>query len=190
VAATNADLKGLMAAGRFREDLYYRLHVGHVHIPPLRERREEIPALADYFLENLARQQRRGRLSLGDEALEALLLYRWPGNVRELASEMRRLVTFCKAGSVVALGDLSPDIRSSRVADPQIPVPAASDSCQIALDQPLDAAVETVERAVVQFALAAEGGHLERAAQRLAISRKGLFLKRRRLGLDAWKSAP
>jgi DNA-binding NtrC family response regulator len=181
-AATNANLEALMAAGRFREDLYYRLNVGRVHIPPLRERREEIPPLAEHFLEACAREASRPRLTLNDEALEALLLFRWPGNVRQLASEMRRLVAFCPPGSVVGPADLSPDIRAGR-REPE-PGPAAGDAIHVGLDQPLDAAVEQVERAVLQHALAAEGGHLERAARRLAISRKGLFLKRRRLGLD------
>jgi DNA-binding NtrC family response regulator len=184
VAATNANLDALMRAGRFREDLYYRLNVCSVHIPPLRERREEIPPLADHYLERYAREARKARLTLSDDALENLLLHRWPGNVRQLASEMRRLVTFCRPGTVVAPTDLSAEIRAARRSADSAAAPAPANTVHVALDQPLDAAIEAVERALVQYALAAEGGHLQRAAERLAISRKGLFLKRRRLGLD------
>jgi DNA-binding NtrC family response regulator len=121
---------------------------------------------------------------LGDDAVEALLLHRWPGNVRQLASEMRRLVTFCKPGAVIGITDLSGDIRVGRRSTDEAAPHASSDTVQIPLDQPLEAAIEQLERRLVQHVLAAEGGHLERAAARLGISRKGLFLKRRRLGLD------
>jgi DNA-binding NtrC family response regulator len=184
VAATNANLEASMAAGRFREDLFYRLNVGRVHIPPLRERREEIPSLADLFLETYARDGQRARLTLADDALEALLLYRWPGNVRQLASEMRRLVALCKPGTIVRADVLAPDIRQNRRAtDDRMPA-VPPDFVAIRLDQPLDAAVEALERALLRYAFEAEGGHVERTAARLAISRKGLFLKRRRLGLE------
>lgn len=182
VAATNANLDALIAARRFREDLYYRLNVARVHVPPLRERREEIPPLAEHFLDRYARDANRLRPTLNDEAVEALLLCRWPGNVRQLASEMRRLVALCRPGAVVNVSDLSPDVQP-RAAESNHAAPVR-DTLTVALNQPLDAALEQVERALIAQALAAEGGHVERAARRLGLSRKGLFLKRRRLGLD------
>ncbi|MGE3842055.1 MAG: sigma 54-interacting transcriptional regulator, partial [Vicinamibacterales bacterium] len=181
VAATNAPIDAMKAAGRFREDLYYRLNVGRVHIPPLRERREEIPPLAERFLEQHARTANRARLTLSDEAVEALLLCRWPGNVRQLASEMRRLVALCQPGSVVRPHDLSDDVRG-RVIVPPGAGPAEA-HVSIPLDQPLDAAIEQLERALITHALGVEGGHMDRVATRLGLSRKGLFLKRRRLGV-------
>ena len=87
VAATNANLDQLVSDGKFREDLFYRLNVLPIHIPPLRERREEVPALVEYFLERFGREMQKPMLRVADETLEYLLLYRWPGNVRQLANE-------------------------------------------------------------------------------------------------------
>ncbi len=185
VAATNAKVEELMAAGRFRADLFYRLTVARVLIPPLRERREEIPAFAEHFLETYARERHKARLTLSDEAIEALLLFRWPGNVRQLASEMRRLVTFCKPGTVVRVGDLSPEIAATRPGgDAPAEGPDAADQLRVDLEQPLQDAVDQLERAMIERALELEHGHRERAAERLGLSRKGLFLKLKRLGIE------
>jgi transcriptional regulator with AAA-type ATPase domain len=108
VAATNANLDQLVSEGRFREDLYYRLNVIPIHIPPLRERREEVPALVDHFLEHYGRELQKPLMRVADETLEYLLLYRWPGNVRQLANEIRRLVAFGEPGAVLLPTHLSP----------------------------------------------------------------------------------
>ena len=96
IAATNANLEQLVAEGRFREDLFYRLNVVRLKLPPLRERRDEIPPLVDHYLRKYGDEQKKGRLTLSDETLEYLLLYSWPGNVRQLANEVRRMVALAE----------------------------------------------------------------------------------------------
>ncbi len=183
VAATNADLDRLVSEGTFREDLYYRLNVIRLPLPPLRERREEIPPLAQHFLELHAEEQGRAPARLSDEALEFVLLHRWPGNVRELGNEMRRLVAFAEPGSIIGPELLSPHIRASRRT-----VPAEADrsteAVQLSLRQPMASATDELERALIGHALTRTGGRLEPAARLLGLSRKGLYLKRQRLQLD------
>ncbi len=183
VAATNADLDRLVSEGTFREDLYYRLNVIRLPLPPLRERREEIPPLAQHFLELHAEEQGHAPARLSDEALEYVLLHRWPGNVRELGNEMRRLVAFAEPGSIIGPELLSPHIRASRRT-----VPAEADrsteAVQLSLRQPMASATDELERALIGHALTRTGGRLEPAARLLGLSRKGLYLKRQRLQLD------
>jgi DNA-binding NtrC family response regulator len=114
IAATNANLEQLVAQGRFREDLFYRLKVIHLHLPPLRERREEIPPLAEHYLRKFGDEQRKGHMSLSDETLEYLLLYSWPGNIRQLANEVRRMITLAEPDSTLTPAQLSPEIQASR----------------------------------------------------------------------------
>ena len=184
VAATNADLDRLVSEGTFREDLYYRLNVIRLPLPPLRERREEIPPLAQHFLELHAEDQGRAPARLSDEALEYLLLHRWPGNVRELGNEMRRLVAFAEPGSIIAPELLSSHIRASRRTVPTEPERPA-EAVQVSLRQPMAAATDELERAMIGHALARTGGRVEPAARLLGLSRKGLYLKRQRLQLDS-----
>ena len=184
VASTNADLERLVAEGRFREDLYYRLAVVRFPIPPLRERREEIPALAQHFLERAARDFHKEPLSLADESVEYLTLYRWPGNVRQLANEMRRLAALAEKGAVLMPEHLDAAITAARRTVPAADRPLDDTELLVRLDQPLDAAVEHLERAAITRALAASGARVEEAARRLGLSRKGLYLKRQRLGLE------
>jgi DNA-binding NtrC family response regulator/tetratricopeptide (TPR) repeat protein len=181
VAATNADLDALVAGGRFREDLYYRLNAVRLRLPPLRERREEIPPLVDLYLGRSCDELKKGRLTLNDETLEFLLLYGWPGNVRQLVNEMRRIAALAEPDSTVTPALLTPEIQSSRRT---IRVgPDEEPEIRVRLDQPLDAAIEMIEQAMIRRALDRARGRYEDAAQLLGISRKGLFLKRRRLGL-------
>ena len=181
IAATNADLESLVAGGRFREDLFYRLNAVRLRVPPLRERREEIPALVDHYLRTFADQQKKGRLTIDDETLEYLLLYRWPGNVRQLVNEVGRLVAYAEADGTITPSLLSPEVQASRktvrVADGDEP------EIRVRLDQSLGDAVDAVERVMVVRALERANGNYENAARLLGISRKGLFLKRRRWGM-------
>src|SRR5919106_6993076 len=114
IAATNARLEQLVAEGRFREDLFYRLNVVRLRMPPLRERREESPALVEHFIRRYAEQQKKGRLTLSDEALEYLLLYAWPGNIRQLANEVNRMVAMAEADATLTAAHLSAEIQATR----------------------------------------------------------------------------
>ena len=101
VAATNANLEDAVRAGRFREDLFYRLNVVRLSIPPLRERRDEIPTLVNHFVARAAEEFNKGRIALAEETMERLLLYRWPGNVRQLQNEIRRMVALAEPNSTL-----------------------------------------------------------------------------------------
>jgi DNA-binding NtrC family response regulator len=182
IAATNANLDQLVAAGRFRDDLYYRLRVLPLSLPPLRERREEIPALLQHYLQKYGDEQRKGRVTLSDETLEYLLLYAWPGNIRQLANEVRRIIALAEPDTIVTPTLLSPEIQASRRTLPAAGAPAEPE-VRVRLDQPLPVAVEALEQTLVRHALERSHGRVEEAARILGISRKGLFLKRRRWGL-------
>jgi hydrogenase-4 transcriptional activator len=182
IAATNANLEQLVAQGRFREDLLYRLKVLPLHLPPLRERREEIPALLQHYLQKHGDEQKKGRVTLSDETLEYLLLYSWPGNIRQLANEVRRIIALAEPDAIVTPSLLSPEILASRRTVPSADAPAEPE-IRLKLDQPLPAAVEALEQRLVRHALEKSHGRVEEAARLLGISRKGLFLKRRRWGL-------
>ncbi len=105
IAATNVNLDALVSEGRFRQDLLYRLKILPLHIPPLRERREEIPALLQHYLQKFGDEQKKGRVTLSDETLEYLLLYSWPGNIRQLANEVRRVIALAEPDATVTPGD-------------------------------------------------------------------------------------
>ncbi len=182
VAATNADIETLVADGRFREDLFYRLNVVRLRLPPLRERREEIPPLIDHYLRTFADEQKKGRLALDDETLEYLVLYAWPGNVRQLVNEISRVAAFADPDSTITPALLSPEIQASRRTVRVYP--GEEPEIRIRLDQPLNDAVDAVERVMVTRALDRAHGNYENAARLLGISRKGLFLKRRRWGMQ------
>lgn len=180
VAATNADIEMLVSTGRFREDLFYRLNVVRLHVPPLRERRLAIPALVTHYLQKHARQAGKDSLRIAEETMEYLLLYHWPGNVRQLVNEVRRLVALAAPGAVLMPEHLSPEIAASRRTRP--PADRECDPAEIAvrLDQPLGAAVQHLEDAMIQYAMSRCDGHMEETARLLGISRKGLYLKRLR----------
>jgi DNA-binding NtrC family response regulator len=181
IAATNASVEQLMADGRFRGDLFYRLNVMRLSLPPLRERREEIPPLVQHYVRKYAGEQRKGQLTVADDTLEYLLLFGWPGNVRQLANEVQRMVALADPDSTLTPALLSPEIQASRRTIPA--APAAELEVRVALDQPLPDAVEMLEQVMVRRALDRTHGRVEEASRLLGISRKGLFLKRRRWGL-------
>jgi len=181
IAATNARLEQLVAEGRFRDDLFYRLNVVPLKLPPLRERREEIPPLVEHYVRKYADEQKKGRLTLSDETLEYLLLYAWPGNLRQLANEVQRMVAMADPDSTLTPALLSPEIQASRRTIPA--VPTADPEVRVRIDQPLPKAVQILEQTMVKSALDRTHGRVEEAARMLGISRKGLFLKRRRWGL-------
>jgi len=169
VAATNRDLAQLTRAGRFREDLYYRLNVILVALPPLRERREDIPLLAEHFLARVA--QRDGRaLRLTPAAAERLLLYAWPGNVRELENALERAAILV-AHETIAPGDLPPHIASDTGLGPAPTLPAQQKLAEVEKTH----IIQTLERC---------GWNHSRAAEALGIGRTTLWRKLKEYGLD------
>ncbi len=184
IAATNIDLDAAVSSGRFREDLFYRLNIVRLHLPPLRERRVEIPVFAQHYLRKHAREQNKGDLRLAEETMEYLLLYKWPGNVRQLANEMRKLAALAETDAVLMPEHLSTDILASRRTVPASERALEANEVVVRIDQPLAAATEHLHRAMVQCALTASGGRMEETARRLGLSRKGLYLKRLRFGLE------
>jgi len=190
IAATNVDLDAAVSSGRFREDLFYRLNIVRLHLPALRERRVEIPVFAQHYLRKHAGELAKGNLRLAEETMEYLLLYGWPGNVRQLANEMRRLAALAETDAVLMPEHLSPHIVASRRTVPASERTLDSNELVVRLDQPLAAATEHLERAMIPYALRQSGGRVEEAAQKLGLSRKGLYLKRMRLGLDMPEAQP
>jgi DNA-binding NtrC family response regulator len=184
IAATNADLEGLVRDGRFREDLFYRLSIIPLHLPPLRERRVEIPALANHYLRKYAAECRKGDLRLSEDTMEYLMLYKWPGNVRQLANEMRRLAVLAETSAVLMPEHLWPDITASRRTVPASERTLDPNEVVVRLDQPMPAAVRHLEQTMVHHALKVCGGRVEDAARMLGLSRKGLYLKRQRFGIE------
>lgn len=187
VAATNADIDQLVRDGQFRADLFYRLNIIRIHVPPLRDRREDIPPLIGHFLRRYSDEQRKRNVRMSDAAVRQLLIRDWPGNVRQLANEVRRLVAFAASGAAITPEDLARSTASPHARGPRAGDPARNgrDTVTISTDQPLPAAIEEVERALILRALLAANGRLQTAAGRLGVSRKGLLLKRRRLNIDA-----
>ena len=185
VAATNRNLHELVRDGKFRDDLFYRLNGVTLEIPPLRERREEIPGLTEYFLGRFARENHKGRLRVADETMEYLVLHAWPGNVRQLMNELRRMATLAETDAILMPEHLHRDIIASRRTRPASERDLLPTEVVVRLDQPLAAATEHLERAMIQHAMSLCNGRLEQVARQLGLSRKGLYLKRQRLGLDA-----
>ena len=185
IAATNANLNALVAQGRFREDLLYRLNTITLHLPPLRERRVEIPALAAHYLRKYAAENHKGDLRLAEDTMEYLVLYRWPGNIRQLANEMRRMATLAERSAVLMPDHLSPELAASRRTVPPSQRILDDTEVVVRVDQPLPAGVAHLERVMIQYAMKKCGGRLEDTAAMLGLSRKGLYLKRVRYGLDA-----
>jgi DNA-binding NtrC family response regulator len=185
VAATNANLEQLVKEGRFREDLFYRLNVLPLHVPPLRARREEIPLLVQHYVDRASRESQKTRIRVSEEAMEYLMIYKWPGNIRQLANEIRRMVALAETGAMLMPEHLSPDIKAGRRTIPTSDRELAPTELVVRLDQPISAAMEHIERSMIQYAMKLAGGRVEDAAQQLGLSRKGLYLKRQRLAIEA-----
>lgn len=187
LAATNADIDRMVDDKRFREDLFYRLNIIRIHIPPLRDHREDIVPLATLFLRRYAGEQNKREIRMSGEAMQQLIERDWPGNIRQLANEIRRLVAFAKDGTVITPDNLARSAAAAGLPRSENGAGARSsrDTVTISADQPLPAAIEEVERALIIRALLAADGRRSTAAGRLGVSRKGLLLKRRRLNIDA-----
>jgi nitrogen regulation protein NR(I) len=186
VAATNRDLKKLIAGGTFREDLFYRLNVVPIRLPALRERTSDIPLLVDHFLAKFNERLKKHVGGVEPEALEMLQTYPWPGNIRELENVVERAVLFCDAQRLRA-ADLPHDVRGTPGTIPPTPVTDADLQAALAseggLKEHVKVAMSRLERELVSRALTQTGGNVTHAARLLKISRKGLQLKMKELGL-------
>jgi hydrogenase-4 transcriptional activator len=181
IAATNADLEQRVAEGKFREDLYYRLTVIRILIPPLRDRREEIPHLTSWFLREISERLDKSDVCLTPDPLERLAQYWWPGNVRQLRNEIQRLVALSRAGQGIGPEHLSPEISSATIR------PHATSQGPSATMRPvtsLAAAVDGLEREIIEATLHQSSGNISEAARTLGLTRRGLYLKLRRLGFE------
>ncbi len=187
IAATNRDLKTLIGEGRFREDLYYRLAVVPVSLPPLRERRGDIPALVEHFIAKYDRRLGKRVERVDDEAMQMLLAYSWPGNIRELENLMERSVLF--ADGPVIHGSSLPDALRERASGPAVPIAAVGPLGAIAapsgasMKEIVRQAQAELERELISRAREETAGNVTRAAQRLQISRKALQVTLKELGL-------
>jgi DNA-binding NtrC family response regulator len=177
IAATNKNLEALVREGKFRDDLFYRLDVVRIHLPPLRERREDIPLLTNAFLTEFARQNNRKIVGLTPDAQEALGAYDWPGNVRELRAAIEHGVALCR-GERIGVRDLPPRITGQSPAPgrPGLPGPASSRG---------SLNLEEMERAFIQSALQQTDGNVTEAAKLLGISRRTLHRKLKTYRLSA-----
>jgi len=164
LSATNVDLQTVIASGQFREDLLYRLNTVEIKLPPLRDRRADIPLLGAHFLEAHAQKYRREFEGFDRSAMQAMLAHRWPGNVRELQHVIERAVLM-SAGDKIRVEDLGLETRQS-----------ASSSLE-------EMSLEDAERTLIQSALARHDGNVSRAAESLGLSRSALYRRLNRYGL-------
>jgi two-component system response regulator PilR (NtrC family) len=183
IAATNCDLKEMVDEGRFREDLYYRLHVINIYLPPLRERKDDIPPLAQHFLEKYGEENNKTDIELKPEALDLLMEYNWPGNVRELENVIERAVVLSPTAIIGA--DLIPDhVRTApsfRIPNFVVPPEGLS----------FKDVITNVERRLIESTLEAAGGVQKKAAELLRIKPTTLneMIKRHDIGARRRKGA-
>jgi transcriptional regulator with GAF, ATPase, and Fis domain len=173
ITATNRDLADEVEKGRFRQDLYYRLMVFPIRLPPLRERREDIPLLADHFLRKYVREYRGEVAGFSQECLDAMAAYQWPGNIRELENEIQRLVIQTESGAWIEVGDLSPRLRKVEGTINRIAPKKGT----------LKEMMEQVERWLLAEALREHDNNKTRTAQTLGITREGLHKKLSKFGM-------
>ncbi len=173
IAATNQDLKAKVAEKSFREDLFYRLNVFHITVPPLRERREDIPRLADHFLKEIARENNVPPKKLSAGARIALLTYRWPGNVRELRNAMET-ASLVAGSDAIEWGDLTPEILGNILPpSSEVPIPL-----------PSPRTLEEIEREAIVGALLQANGNKTKAAKMLGIGLRTLHRKIKEFGIS------
>ena len=177
LAATNRNVEDDVKSGKFRQDLYYRLNVIRVEVPPLRDRREDVPMLASHFLERCARESGKEVRGFQADALRALAAYGFPGNVRELENLVERAVALA-AGPVIGLGDLPAEVSGAAAAPGPALLSLPDDGCN------LDEVLGEVERRLVLEALDRAGGVRTQAAKLLGVTVRSLRYRLQKIGLD------
>jgi two-component system response regulator AtoC len=172
IAATNKDLKRLVQEGKFRDDLYFRLNVVHITMPPLRERKEDIPLLIREFLRHFSKANDKPMMELTDDAMNLLLTYDWPGNVRELRTAIEHGVVMT-AGTKITIRDLPANVREAVIA--KLPAGITPAEAFAEKTSPLD--LHETENRLIKQALATTNGNITAAAKKLGISRRTLHRK-------------
>ncbi|MEM7809230.1 MAG: sigma 54-interacting transcriptional regulator, partial [Planctomycetota bacterium] len=181
VVASNADLGELVQAGQFREDLFYRINVVSLELPPLRDRAGDVPLLADHFLGRFKERLGRDLAGFTPGAVDALGRYDWPGNIRELENAIERAAVLCRSLDI-DVDDLPEPIRAAALHQP--PMLDVSADLEKVLDLPLKDAMEALERPVLLAALERHDWSRQKTAAALGINRATLFKKMRRFKLD------
>ncbi len=187
IAATNTDLEEMVKDGRFREDLYYRLNVIRLRVPPLRERRSEIPTIVNYYVNHYAAKFGRSSIRVSPEAMDLLMVCDWPGNVRQLINEIQRIVARTEDETLITAEHLSPELQRT-YAPHSLGVGGArfgTSDDGIPEDMTLPEAVEELERSMIAAILRKHGGNISRASRDLGITRRGLQLKLGRYAMRA-----
>jgi DNA-binding NtrC family response regulator len=175
IAATHSDLTRMVAEGSFREDLYYRLNVLPVQLPPLRDRREDIPLLVQHFLQRLAAESGRGAVTVSQDALRHLMAYRWPGNVRQLENTVERALAFSQGRSQIDVQELAPEIQNQ---------PATIEGTDGWLPEDgidFERYIEGIELSLIKRSLERTHGNKGQAARLLNLKRTTLIEKLKRL---------
>lgn len=187
IAATNTDLEEMVAQGRFREDLYYRLNVIRLRVPPLRERRSEIPTIVNYYINHYSAKFGRKDIQITPPAVDLLMVSDWPGNVRQLCNEVQRVVARAEDATIITPDHLSPELK--RTSAPTTPSSTVSTlnsmPASVLQNVTLADALADVERRMIADALRKHGGNISRAARELGLTRRGLYLKLERYQLSA-----
>ena len=188
IAATNSDLDEMVKDGRFREDLYYRLNVIRLRVPPLRERRSEIPTLVNHYIGHYAAKFGRRDIRITPETIDLLMVCEWPGNIRQLVNEIQRIMARAEDATLITPDHLSPELKHTSA-------PVSTTTTNVALfgshanhapeHLSLPDAVEDLERRMIADALRRHRGNISRAARELGITRRGLQLKLGRYAMSA-----
>ncbi len=208
LAATNTDLERAVEDGRFRADLFHRLNIIRIHVPPLRERKEEVPILASHFLEHFASRSGKPGVQLTQNAMDALTSYEWPGNVRQLRNEVERIVAYAYEDSTITTEDLSSEVSNPKRQQLRIPPRSVNEKVNGSFgnsnhlnngmngaltngfDWPANGAVKlkdataNLERQIIRVVLEKNKNNLSKTALELGLSRRGLRLKLVQLGIS------
>jgi hydrogenase-4 transcriptional activator len=208
LAATNTDLERAVEDGRFRADLFHRLNIIRIHVPPLRERKEEIPILASHFLEHFVSRSGKSGIQLTQDAMEALTSYEWPGNVRQLRNEVERIVAYAYEESTITAEDLSSEVSNPKRQQLRVPPRSINEKMNGSYSNlnpvnnglnngvsngfewtpngtvKLKDATANLERQIIRFVLEKNKNNLSKTALELGLSRRGLRLKLAQLGIS------
>jgi DNA-binding NtrC family response regulator len=194
IAATNMPLEEKVAAGSFREDLFYRLNVIRLHVPPLRERRSEIPAIVDHYIEQYSNRFKKHGISFTSQTMDLLMVCEWEGNVRQLCNELQRIIARSEDNVTITPDYLSPELRRTAKPLTAFSEPGArpialydqpiTPFANLAEGQTLEQAVSELEIQILKAALARHNWNISRVADELGLTRRGLYLKLSRYGIE------